>query len=148
MFEHVGPKNYPVFFDSVRRLLRDDGLFLLHTIGAHRTMPAADPWIDKYIFPNGRIPSARQIARAIEPHFVLEDWHNFGQDYDRTLMAWWRNFDAAWPRLRSDRYDERFYRMWKFYLHACAGMFRARQGQLWQMVLTKRTHRATYRSVR
>jgi len=112
MFEHVGPKNYPVFFETVRRLLRDEGLFLLHTIGAHRTMPAADPWIDKYIFPNGRIPSARQIARAIEPHFVIEDWHNFGQDYDRSLMAWWRNFDSAWPQLRGDRYNERFYRMW------------------------------------
>ncbi|WP_242470252.1 cyclopropane fatty acyl phospholipid synthase [Thiococcus pfennigii] len=126
MFEHVGPKNYPAYFATAARLLRDEGLFLLHTIGAYRTMPTPDPWIDRYIFPNGRVPAAQQIARAIEPHFLLEDWHNFGQDYDRTLMAWWHNFDAAWPQLRSARYDERFYRMWKYYLLSCAGMFRAR----------------------
>jgi len=148
MFEHVGQKNYLAYFDTAARLLRDEGIFLLHTIGAYRTMPTSNAWTDKYIFPNGRVPAAQQVARAIEPHFVFEDWHNFGQDYDRTLMAWWHNFDAAWTELRGGRYDERFYRMWKYYLLSCAGMFRARQGQLWQIVLTKRTHRATYRSVR
>lgn len=147
MFEHVGPRNYRTFFRTVHGLLDDHGLFLLHTIGNIRTVPVTDPWIDRYIFPNGKVPSARQIARAIEPYLILEDWHNFGPDYDRTLMAWWRNFDAAWPRLR-ERYDDEFYRMWKYYLHSCAGYFRARQGQLWQLVLGKPCRRSVYRSVR
>ena len=147
MFEHVGPKNYRAYFDVATRLLRDDGLFLLHTIGNSRTWPTTDAWIDKYIFPNGKIPSAQEIAAAIEPYLVFEDWHNFGLDYDRTLMAWWQNFDTAWPELRG-RYDDRFYRMWKYYLHCCAGFFRSRQGQLWQIVLGKRVGRVPYRSVR
>ncbi|MCF7990619.1 MAG: cyclopropane fatty acyl phospholipid synthase [Thiohalocapsa sp.] len=147
MFEHVGVKNYGEYFRVASRLLRDDGLFLLHTIGNTRTVPTSDAWIDKYIFPNGKIPSAREITAAIEPYFVLEDWHNFGLDYDRTLMAWWHNFDRAWPMLRG-RYDERFYRMWKYYLHCTAAFFRARQGQLWQLVLSKRPRNRPYRSVR
>lgn len=147
MFEHVGSKNYPVYFDTIRRLLEDNGLFLLHSIGFYRTTAAADPWMDRYIFPNGHLPSARQVADALEARFLIEDWHNFGLDYDRTLMAWWDNFNAAWPRLK-DRYDGRFYRMWKYYLLSCAGMFRARQGQLWQVVLSKRQASRQYRSVR
>lgn len=147
MFEHVGPKNYPLFFNTVQQLLADNGLFLLHTIGDYTTDSHSDPWIDKYIFPNGKLPSARQIINAVENRFLIEDWHNFGPDYDRTLMAWWDNFDAAWPQLM-DEYDERFYRMWKFYLMSCAGFFRSRQGQLWQMVLSKRERKGGYRSVR
>jgi cyclopropane-fatty-acyl-phospholipid synthase len=147
MFEHVGTKNYPVYFDTVRRLLRDDGLFLLHTIGNHRTTPYVDPWIDRYIFPNGKLPSASEIAAVVDGRFLVEDWHNFGQDYDRTLMAWWTRFDRAWPTL-SGRYDRRFYRMWRYYLLSCAGFFRSRQGQLWQLVLAKRTRRSVYRSLR
>ncbi len=147
MFEHVGPKNYPAYFDTVHRVLADQGLFLLHTIGDYTTTRATDPWIEKYVFPNGKLPSARQLTEVLERRFVIEDWHNFGPDYDRTLMAWWRNFDAGWPRLRN-RYDSRFYRMWKYYLLSCAGFFRARQGQLWQLVLSKRQRSATYRSVR
>ena len=124
-----------------------DGLFLLQTIGLYRTTDITDAWIAKYIFPNSKLPSVRQIADAFESAFVLEDWHNFGRDYDRTLMAWWRNFDAAWPALRA-RYDERFYRMWKYYLLCCAGFFRSRQGMLWQMVFSKRGRQSVYRSVR
>ncbi len=147
MFEHVGPKNYPIYFDTVLRVLKDDGLFLLHTIGNHVTSPKTDPWIDKYIFPNGKLPSARELATVLEGRFLIEDWHNFGPDYDRTLMAWWENFDRAWPRLQG-KYDERFYRMWKYYLLCCAGYFRSRQGQLWQLVLSKRSRSRVYRSVR
>jgi cyclopropane-fatty-acyl-phospholipid synthase len=147
MFEHVGPKNYSSYFATVKRVMAADGLFLLHTIGNYDHLHTTDAWIDKYIFPNGYIPSARQLSRAIEQDFILEDWHNFGQDYDTTLMAWWRNFDAAWPRL-ADRYGERFYRMFKYYLHACAGYFRSRQGQLWQLILSKRGRRQIYRSIR
>ena len=147
MFEHVGPKNYGAYFSAVNRVMEADGLFLLHTIGNYSQVHSTDAWIDKYIFPNGHIPAARQVAKAFEQDFILEDWHNFGQDYDHTLMAWWKNFDAAWPKL-ADRYGERFYRMFKYYLHACAGYFRSRQGQLWQLVLSKRGRRQVYRSIR
>ncbi len=147
MFEHVGPKNYTIYFDIVREALADEGLFLLHTIGHHNTTSHTDAWIDRYIFPNGKLPSARQLTHAIENKFLIADWHSFGEDYDRTLMAWWNNFDCAWLKLR-DRYGDRFYRMWKYYLLCCAGFFRARQGQLWQLVLTKREGTHLYRSVR
>ncbi|MCU7918697.1 MAG: cyclopropane fatty acyl phospholipid synthase [Candidatus Thiodiazotropha sp. (ex Dulcina madagascariensis)] len=147
MFEHVGQKNYRTYFQAVNRLLSDGGLFLLHTIGSHKTVNSLDPWMNKYIFPNGKLPSAREITHALEERFLIEDWHNFGQDYDRTLMAWWRNFDRAWSGLKK-RYDDRFYRMWKYYLHSCAGLFRSRQGQLWQLVLNKRQYPGIYRSVR
>ncbi|MEN8175190.1 MAG: cyclopropane fatty acyl phospholipid synthase [Pseudomonadota bacterium] len=147
MFEHVGPKNYRRFFQTVFRVMQDDGLFLLHTIGAYANSPVTDPWIDRYIFPNGKIPSARQLTTAWESQLVLEDWHNFGQDYDRTLMAWWDNFREAWPSLK-DKYGEPFYRMWKYYLLCSAGFFRSRQGQLWQIVLSKRGRHGVYRSIR
>jgi cyclopropane-fatty-acyl-phospholipid synthase len=147
MFEHVGTKNYPQYFDMALRLMKDDGLFLLHTIGIYKTSRMVDPWIDKYVFPNGKLPSAEEIATALNDRLLIEDWHNFGQDYDRTLMAWWRNFDNAWPKLEH-RYGKRFYRMWKYYLMSCAGVFRSRQGQLWQLVLSKRTRTQMYRSVR
>jgi cyclopropane-fatty-acyl-phospholipid synthase len=147
MFEHVGPKNYPVYFDNVNRLMKDDGLFLLHTIGSHKTTPSVDEWIDKYIFPNGKLPSAEEISTALNGCMLIEDWHNFGQDYDRTLMAWWERFDRAWPQLE-DKYSKRFYRMWKYYLLSCAGFFRSRQGQLWQLVLTKNSRPQVYRSYR
>jgi cyclopropane-fatty-acyl-phospholipid synthase len=147
MFEHVGRKNYAVYFDTVQRLLDGEGLFLLHTIGARIYTEALDPWIDRHIFPNGQLPAPAELAGTIEPRFIVEDWHNFGPDYDRTLMCWWENFDAAWPRLR-ERYGERFYRMFKYYLLACAGLFRSRQGQLWQLVLSPREREGVYRSVR
>jgi cyclopropane-fatty-acyl-phospholipid synthase len=77
-----------------------------------------------------------QLGKAMEGRWVVEDWHNFGPDYDQTLMAWWHNFDRAWPSLER-KYGERFYRMWKYYLLGCAGGFRARRLQLWQLVLSK-----------
>lgn len=147
MFEHVGQKNYIDYFDTVSRLLTDQGLFLLHTIGSDVTTRYTDPWIDKYIFPNGKTPSAVEISQALEGRFLIEDWHNFGHDYDKTLMAWHDNFVRSWPSL-SQKYGPQFYRMWRYYLLACAGFFRSRQGQLWQLVLSKRSRRAAYRSVR
>lgn len=147
MFEHVGAKNYENFFRVTSGLLKDDGLFLLHTIGSHKTQPGTDGWIDRYIFPNGKIPSAPEIIQKLDGLFLIEDWHNFGQDYDRTLMAWWQNFEKHWPQL-AEHYDQRFYRMWKYYLLCCAGYFRSRQGQLWQIVLSKQARENTYRSVR
>ncbi|MDE2598447.1 MAG: cyclopropane fatty acyl phospholipid synthase [Rhodocyclaceae bacterium] len=147
MFEHVGPKNYPTYFSTAHRLLADNGLFLLHSIGNYTRASSCDAWLDKYIFPNGHLPSAQEISNAVDRLFLIEDWHNFGPDYDRTLMAWWENFNRAWPELEG-RYDMRFYRMWKYYLMCCAGFFRSRQGQLWQLVLSKRERTTAYRSVR
>jgi cyclopropane-fatty-acyl-phospholipid synthase len=147
MFEHVGVKNYRTYFDVARRCTADDGLFLLHCIGSNVSSNHTDPWIAKYIFPNSMVPSAEQIANTAEGVFVTEDWHNFGADYDRTLMAWRDNFDAAWPQL-ADKYDERFRRMWRFYLSASAATFRARRDQLWQLVLSPNGVPGGYRAPR
>jgi cyclopropane-fatty-acyl-phospholipid synthase len=147
MFEHVGPKNYETYFKKVYECLKPEGIFLLHTIGDYVTSYKTDAWIEKYIFPNGKLPSVSEISDAVENKFLIEDWHNFGPDYDTTLMAWWHNFDQAWPTLKQ-KYDDTFYRMWKYYLHSCAGYFRCKQGQLWQLVLTKRERSQTYRSFR
>ncbi|WP_280540771.1 cyclopropane fatty acyl phospholipid synthase [Chromohalobacter sp. 11-W] len=137
MFEHVGRKNYREYMEVVERCLKDDGLFLLHTIGKNVRETSPDPWIDKYIFPNGELPALGHITDAAEELFVVEDLHNFGADYDKTLMAWHANFEANWHRF-ADTYGERFYRMWRYYLQSCAGAFRARNIQLWQFVLSKK----------
>lgn len=146
MFEHVGRKNHRTFMETVNRCLHDEGLCLLHTIGKNRRHAVPDPWIDKYIFPNGDLPSLGQIADAAEDLAIVEDLHNFGADYDHTLMAWHRNFEAAWPHFR-DRYGERFYRMWRYYLLSCAALFRAREAQLWQFVLSPRGRLGGHRRV-
>ena len=135
MFEHVGQRNYRTFFTKSRSLLKDQGLFLLHTIGAGRDGFATDRWIEKYIFPNGVLPPAAALARQAGACFTIEDWHNFGADYDPTLMAWYRNFNAAWPSLKA-HYGERFKRMFDYYLLVCAGSFRSRENHLWQVVLS------------
>ncbi|MEX2443228.1 MAG: cyclopropane fatty acyl phospholipid synthase [Alkalispirochaeta sp.] len=135
MFEHVGYRNYRRFMEVVRRVLAEDGLFLLHTIGGNRSVRTTEPWLHRYIFPNGMLPSIRQIGDAAEDLFVMEDWHNFGSHYDTTLMHWVRNFDEAWPELQ-ERYGDRFYRMWKYYLLSCAASFRVRKNQLWQVVFS------------
>ncbi len=147
MFEHVGVKNYRTYFDVARRCTAEDGLFVLHCIGSNVSSNHTDPWIAKYIFPNSMIPSAEQIAAASEGVFVTEDWHNFGADYDLTLMAWRANFDAAWPTLEP-KYGDRFRRMWRFYLSASAAVFRARRDQLWQLVMSPRGVRGGYRAPR
>jgi len=147
MFEHVGLKNYAAYFDTARRLLAPEGLFLLHTIGVDRRAPHTDPWIERYIFPNGKLPSPAELGGALEGRFIVEDWHNFGPDYDRTLMCWAERFEAAWPQLAA-HYDEAFRRMFRYYLLSCAGFFRSRQGQLWQLVLSRPQRHGVYRSVR
>lgn len=147
MFEHVGPKNYRPFFQKARECLKDDGLLLLHTIGNLFSDTTTDPFTEKYIFPNSVIPSVAQIGGAIERLFVMEDWHNFGPDYDPTLMAWNQNFEAGWESLRP-RYGETFYRMWRYFLLSSAGSFRARKMQLWQIVLSKRGVPGGYTSIR
>jgi cyclopropane-fatty-acyl-phospholipid synthase len=135
--EHIGHKNYRSFLQLVRAKLKSGGLFLLHTIGGNVSLTATDPWIDKYVFPNGVVPSVAQLGKAMENLLVLEDWHNFGPDYDKTLMAWWKNFATKYCTLDKQRYDQRFFRMWKLYLMMSAGAFRARRLQLWQVVLSR-----------
>ena len=136
MFEHVGKKNHRSFMQVAHRCLLDDGIFLLHTIGKNERGGTAEPWMDKYIFPNAELPAIGHVSDAADGLFVAEDLHNFGPDYDKTLMAWYANFDAAWPCF-SDTLGERFYRKWKYYLLSCAGAFRARELQVWQWALTK-----------
>lgn len=147
MFEHVGRKNYREYMEIIHQSLKDDGLFLLHTIGRNTSSSGTNPWIEKYIFPNGILPSIAQVGKSIEGLFVMEDWHNFGADYDKTLMAWHKNFENTWDTIKNN-YNERFYRMWRYYLLSCAGSFRARHIQLWQIVLSKRGVPGGYKSVR
>ncbi len=144
MFEHVGCKNYRTFMEVVHRCLKFDGLFLLHTIAGNTSVNLTDRWINKYIFPNSMLPSAKQITSAAEGLFVLEGWHSFGQYYDNTLMAWHNNFTKNWAKVK-DAYDERFYRMWTYYLLVSAGSFRSRRNQLWQIVFSKKGIKGGYR---
>lgn len=145
--EHVGYKNYGSYMQMVHRCLSEEGLFLLHTIGSNTSEIMGDPWLEKYIFPNGMLPSIQQLAQASEGLFVVEDWHNFGSYYDNTLMAWHSNFLSHWDELKS-HYDHRFFRMWNYYLLSCAGMFRARAAQLWQVVFSKKGVSGGYISIR
>lgn len=139
MFEHVGYKNYHTYMKVASHCLKDEGIFLLHTIGGNISQVAcASKFISRYIFPNGNIPSITQIGKCLEKKFVMEDWHNFGIHYDKTLMAWHHNFNRHWENDLRENYDERFRRMWNYYLLSCAASFRTRQNQLWQLVLTKR----------
>ena len=147
MFEHVGEKNYRLYMKTVHRCLTDDGLFLLHTIGTNYSTNYSNAWINKYIFPNGMLPSIAQIGKASERLFVMEDWHNFGSDYDKTLMAWQNNFEQHWPTLKAN-YLERFHRMWNYYLLSCAAGFRQREMQLWQIIFSKKGVIGGYQSVR
>jgi cyclopropane-fatty-acyl-phospholipid synthase len=147
MFEHVGPKNYRTYMEKMRSLLKDNGLFLLHTIGTTKSVVATDPWVDKYIFPGGVLPSVSYIGKSIDDLLIMEDWHNFGPDYQKTLLAWCANFERRWPEIK-DRYSERFYRMWRFYLHTSAATFGLRHNQLWQIVLSKSGVQGGYKSVR
>jgi cyclopropane-fatty-acyl-phospholipid synthase len=147
MFEHVGRKNYATYMGMVKECLKPDGLFLLHTIGGNTTRVSGRTWLAKHIFPNGYIPSMQLISAAVEKRFVVEDMHNFGPDYAQTLMHWYRNFDLAWPRLKGckPQYTDRFYRMWRFYLLSCAGVFRVRNLQAWQWVLSPKGLPETYK---
>jgi cyclopropane-fatty-acyl-phospholipid synthase len=129
------------------KVLKNNGIFLLHAIGGNRSVKGTDRWISKYIFPNSMIPSLSQLAKAAEGLFVIEDVHNFGADYDKTLMSWYRNIDDNWSNLKS-KYSNRFYRMWTYYLLSCAGSFRARKNQLWQIVLSKQGVEGGYQSIR
>jgi len=147
MLEHVGRDNYDGFMARLRDWLRPDGLALVHTIVGRYPVRRADPWMTTYIFPGGMTPTPGQLGTAIEGKLVLEDVQNIGADYDKTLMAWWANFEKAWPELEPD-YGERFYRMWRYYHHYTAGSFRARYNNVWQMVLSRHGVPGGYQAVR
>jgi cyclopropane-fatty-acyl-phospholipid synthase len=135
MFEHVGAENYRACFQAMRRCLAPDGLMLLQSIVSNRSMNRLEPWMEKYVHRGSAIPTPMQINEAYAGLFVMEDWQNFGADYDRTFMAWRANFERSWPVLREE-YDDRFYRMWRFYLSAAAVTFRCRRNQLWQVLFS------------
>jgi len=146
MMEHVGPKNYETFFDKCISLLKPDGMMLHHTIASNLSKEVTDQFFDRYIFPGGVLPSLAQISRAVEKKVIIEDVHNFGPDYDKTLLAWHKNINKRWKELPD--YDERFQRMWNYYLLSSAAGFRARHIQLLQVVFRPMTSRGAYKAVR
>lgn len=135
LLEHVGPKNHRGYMELCARRVAPGGIIFMHTIGGNQVRAQIDPWFHKYIFPNAVIPTLGQLTTAMEKILVAEDVQNIGPHYDRTLMSWWENFDAAWPDLRA-RYGDTFYRQWKFYLLSSAAAFRARYLNLYQIVAT------------
>ncbi len=147
MLEHVGYKNYKSFMKHTYECLKPGSIALVHSIGSNITSPATDPWLNKYIFPNSKLPSIKQVAEACEPYFVVEDFHNLSVSYDKTLMAWYNNFIEHWPQFEN-RYGKKFFRMWSYYLLICAGAFRVRRIQLWQIVFSKGCLEGGYKSIR
>ncbi len=135
MLGHVGRRNYRQYMESVKRCLRPGGLHLAQTAGSENSAVKADPWVDRYIFPGGHIPSPKQIVSAAEGVLGLEDWHCFTPDYDRTFMCWHENLCAIWDQLEH-RDDRNLFRMWQYYLLSFAGVFRSGASQLWQIVFS------------
>ncbi len=136
MLEHVGYKNYRRYMEAAQRCLKNDGLFLCHTIAANRSTKSCDPWITHYIFPNSMLPSAAQVLKASEDLFILEDVQNLAPHYVLTLRKWREAFENSSNRFDS-RYGDQFIRMWRFYLLSCAGSFRARSLQVFQFMFSK-----------
>lgn len=153
MIEHVGYKNYRRFMDIVHRMLKPGGLFLLHTIGNSEKTTVADPWIEKYIFRNSMIPAMSQLAQAAQGLFVVESWENYGHYYVPTLQAWHDRFNANWEKIKAldggRPFDDRFRRMWNYYLMSGKAAFNAELLHLWQLVMTRRgSGRGVYEWVR
>lgn len=151
MFEHVGTKNYRTYMEIANRCLKPNGLFLLHTIGRRKSfLYTGDPWLRKYIFPVGEIPTHQQICNSSEGLLDIRDWHEFGKDYDLTLMAWHQRFIKAWSKLRAEyehQMNGQFCRMWEYYLLACAGSFRVGDAELWQVILSHSEAHKNYHPV-
>lgn len=136
MFEHVGKENYRQYMETAYKMLNKNGLFLLHTIAECTSGDNTDEWLNKYIFPAGRLPSITEMEKSAENLFITEDVHNLGTNYEKTLLCWYRNFEENWPKF-ADKYGERFRRMWRYYLLCCAGAFRSRNIQVYQMLMTR-----------
>jgi cyclopropane-fatty-acyl-phospholipid synthase len=136
MLEHVGWRNHRPFMEVVHRCLKKEGTAVLHTIGSNEHQTHGIPFFEKHVFPNAASPSLAQLGKAMEDLFVLEDIHNIGPDYNPTLLAWWKKFEAGYSTLDQQKYDRRFWRMWRFYLLAAAGAVAARESQLWHLVVS------------
>jgi cyclopropane-fatty-acyl-phospholipid synthase len=138
--EHIGHRNHRTFFETIYRSLKDGGRALVHSFGVAKSQYIVGGFYEKYVFPLVNLPSVAQIGKALDGLFVVEDVHNFGPDYDPTLMEWNKRFQAAWPELEGEygkMLGGRFKRMFEFYLLCTAGFMRSRTGQIWQWVLTK-----------
>ena len=146
MMEHVGPKNLNTFFNKCIELLNPNGIMLHHTISSNVSKLATDPFFDRYIFPGGVLPSIAQIADATENKLAIEDVHNFGPFYDLTLLEWYKNINANWHEI--PKYDDRFKRMWNYYLLSSAAGFRSRHLQLLQIVFRSYSAQGTYETYR
>ncbi len=151
MLEHVGYKNYPTYMKKIAELLTDDGIAVIDCIGGNVPGKGPNPWVGKYIFPNSMVPSPSQISSAFEKHLVLEDWHNFRHDYSRTARYWKNEFIKNWGKIQAldqTLFNERFYRMWLYYLSLFEGAFEASHIQQWQLVFVKPSNNASYTSER
>ena len=137
MFEHVGKKFYKVFFESMNRLLKNDGIFLLHTIGVVDKPSPPNKFINKYIFPGGVCPSFSQIIQPIEKTgLIVSDTETLIRHYDKTLENWLERFLEKRQEVK-DLFDEKFVKMWEFYLASCAAAFRYRDLAVFQLQIVK-----------
>ena len=137
MFEHVGKKFYKAFFESMNKLLKDNGIFLLHTIGVVDKPSPPNKFINKYIFPGGVCPSFSQIIEPIEKTgLIVSDSETLIRHYDKTLESWLERFLAK-KNLVKDLFDEKFVKMWEFYLASCAAAFRYRDLAVFQLQIVK-----------
>lgn len=147
MIEHVGYKNYRGLMEVVHQLLDDDGLFLLHTIGNADETHIVDRWIEKYIFRNSMAPAMGQLAIAFQGLFSVHAWENYGHYYSKTLTAWQENFERNWDNIRAiaskPAFDEKFRRMWNYYLLSSKAAFDVEDLLLWQVVMSKMGMRKT-----
>ena len=137
MFEHVGRKFYRKYFNTVSKLLNDQGIALIHTIGSSNPPRNPQPWITKYIFPGGYTPSLSQIARPIEDSgLIISDMEVLRMHYAHTLRNWKERFLSKKTTVL-EMFDEKFFRMWEFYLASCEMAFKWGDQVVFQLQLTK-----------
>ncbi len=137
MVEHVGRKFYKTFFKKINELMTDDGLSLIHTIGSTQPKGPPQPWISRYIFPGGLVPSASDLIDAVEKtDLILTDMESLIRHYDKTLKAWLVRFLENRDRAKK-MYDERFCKMWEFYLASCSAAFKYRDLLVYQLQIAK-----------
>ena len=142
MFEHVGKKFYKKFFQSMNNLLKENGTFLLHTIGSVDAPAAPNKFINKYIFPGGVVPSFSEIINPIQKTgLIVADSETLIRHYDKTLESWLERFLKK-SSLVKDLFDERFVKMWEFYLASCAAAFKHRDLVVFQLQIVKNFHSA------
>jgi len=136
--EHVGTFNYRNLFKLAEKALKDDGILVLHCMGVNSTtIGQSEKWSAKNLFPNGGFIKLEQLITCAEDYFMVEDLQNIGADYYKTLRAWEDNFDKGWPQLQP-KYGDKFYKMWKLYLHYAQGLLSSRQVNVYQTVYTKK----------